>query len=68
MMRKVKKKVENQYLPTHVKFLRKGDSFRMFFGDGTDVDLVALTNPFIDPKNGEWTVDIEDPYIDNELA
>ena len=40
----------------------------MFFGDGTDVDLVALTDPYIDPKNGEYTVSIKDPQIDNELA
>jgi hypothetical protein len=65
---KVKKKVGNQYLPTHAKFLRKGDDFRMFFGDGTNVDLTALSDPFIDPKSGEWSVKIDDPYFDDERA
>ena len=68
MGRRVQKKVGNQYLPSHIKFLREGDGFRMFFGDGTDVDLVALNDPYVDPKNGEWTVNIEDPHINNEQA
>lgn len=61
MARKIEKRIGNKYLLSHIKFLRKGDNFKTYFYDGTDVELTALSNPYFDPRAGEWTVDIENP-------
>ena len=68
MKRRIDKKVGDQFLRSHTKWLRKGDTFKMFFGDGTDVELVALSDPYIDQRSKEWSVDIKEPHIDDRRA
>jgi hypothetical protein len=68
MSRKIKKKVGNQYMSSHVVFLREGDEFRTFFADGTDVDLVAMSDPYFDKKAKEWVVDIDNSEIEDIIA
>lgn len=47
------------WVRSHYKFLRKGDVFRILFGDGTDSGvLLAKSDPYINEKTKEWMVDI----------
>jgi len=68
MARKIKKKIGNQYVLSHAKFLRKGDEFRTYFLDGTYVDLTAMSDPYFDIRSGDYVVDIENPEFDDISA
>lgn len=68
MSRKIEKKVGNKHLRSHIRFLRKGDDFKMYFIDGTNAKLTALSDPYFSVKAKEWTIDIENPDFEPARA
>lgn len=60
-MRKYKyyKKIGDQWLPTGIRWIRKGDIWKIVYQDGTDVVLTAASDSYIKESNGEWDVKVE---------
>lgn len=50
------KKVGNQWLPTDVRFLRKGDRWKIIYQDGTEVEMTAICDAYQRESNGEWDI------------
>lgn len=59
LRRKVFKKCEDSWLQSHIKFLRKGDVFRVQFPKETDIhELIAANDPYWDPTSLKWEIDV----------
>jgi len=55
-MSELRKKVGNQWYLSHMRFLRKGDIFKVSGRDGSCDTYEATSNPYFDKTIEDWSI------------